>query len=253
MSDLTKLPASEKEQARQFLSELHKRLLLDLPSPRLMRNDIGAMLNEPKTDNNKHLRPAEPAFLNRYAVPAIFAHMQSVRGITDKEAREALLSEWYRCMQEYHRRSPCRLLNHPFEKSRLEPREILKRWRGNATDKNGRPRKPLHQPCPDLAFGEPFPYRVVFEVKYFQDGEDPETQLVNGIYETFYYLAMPGIPASKTHPAWNYDFGCFLAFDASVEGSLYDVWNSIKEDVRREFWEGGNLFVMIVRTPEAAA
>src|SRR5215216_6427727 len=109
MNHLTSPPVNEKENARQFLAELHKRLLLELPSPSAMRKAIAAMLAEPKHDNNKHLRPAEPAFLNRYAVPAVVAHMQTVTNIGEKEAREALLSERYRCMRQYHRNSPCRL------------------------------------------------------------------------------------------------------------------------------------------------
>jgi hypothetical protein len=250
MKNLTNLPATEKEQAHQFMRQLHKRLLHDLPSPSVVRLEIAAMLEEQKTEDNKHLRSAEPAFLNRYLVPSIFAHMQSVQGISESDAKKSLLSEWYRCLQTYHQNSPRRLSSHPFEKTQRDPKRIMQRWRGQELNSTGGIRKALHQACPDLAFGEPFPHKVLFEFKYFPDGQDPETQLVNGIYETFYYLSMPSIPAAKTHPAWNYDFGCFLAFDASVEGGLYKTWNSITEEVRAGFWEGGNLFVMIIRTSE---
>jgi hypothetical protein len=39
--------------------------------------------------------------------------------------------------------------------------------------------------------------------------------------------------------------GCLLAYDASDNGALEAAWASVKK--KRAFWEGGNVFVMIIR------
>ena len=244
--------SNDKMQTHKFLSALQHRLSHELPSPSAMREAIQKMIAEPKNENNKHLRPREAAFLNGFAVPKIFEHMQTLPGIGEKEAKQALLSEYYGSMRKYHQQSPRRRLDHPFEKSRRVPAEILNRWFGKEPNNTGGFRKPFHQPCPDLAWGNPFPHKVVFETKYFWDGKGPETQLVDGIYETFYYLAMPRLSAAPSHPAWDYDFGCFLAFDASPERSLERAWEGIEEEVKSQFWSRGNLFVMIIRPTETA-
>jgi hypothetical protein len=240
-----------KKDAHQFLGGLHQRLMNELPPPSVMRARIEEMVQNAKKDGSKILHEPEYAFLNGFVVPAIFAHMQTVANMSAEIARQALLSEWYRGMPQFHQTSPRRQFSHPFGKSQRDAAKILQRWRGEELDSSGRPRKPLHQACPDLAFGEPFPHRVVFEVKYFAKG-DAGANLVNGIYETFYYLAMPRIPASKTHPAWHYDFGCFVAFDASMTGALHDAWSQLNAQTQNGFWDGGNLFVMVLRPKENA-
>jgi hypothetical protein len=214
-----------------------------------MRRNIDEIVAKAREDEIKHLNQPEYAFVNRFAAPAVYEHMGTIEA-SDERKRKALLSEFFRHMPEYHCDSPRRQLRHPFEKVPRDAPDVLKRWRGEECDKKGIARSPLHQPCPDLAIGEPFPHRIVFEVKYFVHG-NAERQLVDGIYEAFYYLAMPRLPASKSHPAWHYDFGCFLAFDASPNGDLHQAWLSLSEAARNGFWTGGNLFIMIVRPQES--
>jgi len=38
-----------------------------------------------------------------------------------------------------------------------------------------------------------------------------------------------------------------LAGDASEQGSLLRAWNQIPSKVKRGFWEGANIYVMIAR------
>jgi hypothetical protein len=38
-----------------------------------------------------------------------------------------------------------------------------------------------------------------------------------------------------------------LAGDASEEGSLQRAWEALPTKVKRDFWEGANIYVMIVR------
>ncbi|MGA3307172.1 MAG: hypothetical protein ABSD08_00975 [Xanthobacteraceae bacterium] len=235
----------EREIARTFLNGLHERLLVELPAPVAMRKAVDELVADARVNKIKHLNQPEYAFLNHFAVPIIFDYMRSIEP-ADELRRKALLSEFYRNMPAYHLNSPRRYPRHPFGKLPRDPLRILQRWRGEERSTNGSVRCPLHQACPDIAIGEPFPHRVVFEVKYFT-GNDGERQLVNGVYEAFYYLAMPNVPASKTHPAWQYKYGCYLAFDASEEGSLHAAWHNLNSTTREGFWNGGNLFVMIVR------
>ena len=72
-----------------------------------------------------------------------------------------------------------------------------------------------------------------------------ESALVNGIYEIFYYRGLPYSPGGTTTADWNYDYGCLIAYDASPQGHLVRAWDSV---VSKDcFWDGGNLFVMVLR------
>jgi hypothetical protein len=61
------------------------------------------------------------------------------------------------------------------------------------------------------------------------------------------YLGLPRIPADKKRPAWDYDFACILACDATEHGTLLSAWDGIHDKVREALWEGTNTFVMILR------
>lgn len=250
--DLQQGRLRQKEKARAFLQELEDQLERQLPPPSKMRLEIQQTVEAALARSNKCLHGPEYAFLNAHVVPAIFSHLQSIPGIGEEQARKAFLSEWYNGeMRRYHSNTPARSISHPFGKAaRAGAHEVMRRWRGEQPNTSGGFRKPLHQPCPDLSIGEPFPYPTVFEIKYFSGG-DGVTALVDGIYEAFYYRAMPFVPAQRNRPAWMYEYGCFLAFDASSEGSLSTAWNSLDLSVRSGFWDGGNLFVMILRPKES--
>lgn len=246
---MTIVAQDSKHQAETFLAALHKKLQEELLEPALMRGSIEELVREAKVDKTRTEHGPEYAFLNHYAVPIIFNHMCSSSNLTSEEVRDCLFSEWYRGLPQYHNKSPARhaVHSHPFDKSLPEATRLVRRWRGLEPNGSGGFRKPLHQGCPDLAIGGPYPFRIVFEVKYFRPGDNPEVQLTKSLYETFYYLSLPPLPEMPPRPAWDYQYGCFLAFDASDAGSLEETWNSLAEEARVGFWENGNIFVMIVR------
>ena len=138
--------------------------------------------------------------------------------------------------------SPARGRGHPFGKLLgTKPAAIMKQWKGEAG-------VALTQPCPDFALCSPFP-KIVFEAKYFPKGdrEAAESALVTGIYQAFFYRALPFIPASKSRPAWEYDYACLLVYDGSEKGSLMAAWKSINESIQKAFWESAAVYVMILR------
>jgi hypothetical protein len=51
---------------------------------------------------------------------------------------------------------------------------------------------------------------------------------------------------------WGYDYACLMAYDASPTGTLTSAWTALDGRTRRSFWEGANLYVMILR-PAATA
>ena len=53
--------------------------------------------------------------------------------------------------------------------------------------------------------------------------------------------------SDDNRPAWDYDYSCLFAYDASEDGTLLNVWNSLDNEVKAGFWEGANLYVMILR------
>jgi len=71
-----------------------------------------------------------------------------------------------------------------------------------------------------------------------------ETNLVKGVYETAYYRGIPP-SLSEENSGWDYDFGCFLVYDASDGAYMQQAWDSVTS--KSMFWDGANIFVMIVR------
>jgi hypothetical protein len=90
---------------------------------------------------------------------------------------------------------------------------------------------------------------VVFEGKYFERGaaKKAETDLVTNIYQAFFYRSLPRIDGTAKRPAWDYDYGCLLACDASPEGTLRAAWDGLSTKVKEGFWDGANIYVMVVR------
>jgi hypothetical protein len=120
---------------------------------------------------------------------------------------------------------------------------VAKVWWGDSTGTS-----PIY---PDWAFRAPCPYRVVFEAKFFRDGgPDPRKELVNGIYQCFYYRAHPETQETKTHPAWKYDYACLFAYDASEKHVLVEAWNDLKKEVKDACWDSANIFVMVLPVRE---
>lgn len=234
----------EKRDAYKFLKGLESELTRKLHEPEVMRTRVRQKVEESKSDDKApHMRKPEDAFLNYFAIPVLFEHLKTIPGIDQAAARESLLSEFYRNMKGMCSGTPARKQRHPFNKIiGLKPATIMARWKGAKGN-------PLPQSCPDFALRSPFPFKIVFEGKYFEKGgtTKAESDLVTNIYQAFFYRALPKIDEDPKTPAWDYDYSCLLAYDASPEGTLYEAWNKLDKKVRAGFWEGANLYVMIIR------
>jgi len=118
----------------------------------------------------------------------------------------------------------------------------MRRWKGD-------PKKQTVQSAPDFALRKPFPFNIVFEIKYFEKGgaERAATELVTDLYQAFFYRALPYVPPKNRNPSWDYDYACLLACDASPDGTLLNAWESLPPKVKCGFWEGANVYAMILR------
>ena len=102
------------------------------------------------------------------------------------------------------------------------------------------------QSCPDWAIQSP--YKIVFEGKLFRAGSlaVAKRELVNGIYECAYYRGHPAVPATKKRSAWDYDYACLVAYDASEKCTMKQAWDSIHRDIKDGCWNSENIFVMVI-------
>jgi hypothetical protein len=237
---------TSKGQALEFLKELEQTLNKKLPGRTEMELRIRRTVAAAKTDDNQtHLRGPEAAFLNGQAIPILFDMLQA-GGLSMGQARRALLNENHRTMPEFSCQSPVRWEQHPFRKIlRGSTRDIYQGWT-NLDKGHG-----LAQSCPDFSLRDPFPHSILFEGKYFPRGslEFAQRQLVELIYQAFFYRGLPGLAASKRlrHPEWSYDYACLLAYDASPTGTLSSAWKGLDARTQRSFWAGANVYVMILQ------
>lgn len=233
------------QEAFEFFSRIHSFLNEALPHVAEIRQRIPEIVASAKAStDSRHKAFAEAAFLNEYIAPLIHRFLVAKLGLSKDEARHALLSESFRALPEISSASPARSRQHPFQKALgVSPRDVINQWRGEGQG------NALVQSCPDLAIRSPAPIRVVIEGKYFAQGGlvAASSSLAKDIYQSFFYLALSNVPESATHPAWEYDFSCLLAYDATLDGSLIQAWREIDESVRRGIWEGGNIYVMLLR------
>lgn len=237
-----------KAQALAFLRELERTLNNCLPGPADMESWIRRTVAAARTnDKEKHLRLPEAAFLNGKVLPVIFELIQSYCGLSKEQARLALLNEYHRSMPDVSCASPIRWERHPFKKIvGASPTDIYRAW---ADSEKGHG---LTQSCPDFSLRDPFPHSILFEGKYFpwRSGslEFAERQLVALIYQAFFYRGLPRLASKpKKHLDWHYEYACLLAFDASPKGTLTTAWSALHPRIQRGFWEGANVYVMILR------
>lgn len=234
-----------KDQALDFLKELEKTLNSRLRGPGEMESCIRSRVAAAKNDDTqKHLRLPEAAFLNGEAIPILFEVLQTAGRLSEDQAQRALLNEYHRTMPKVSRQSPIRWERHPFRKIlNARPIDIYRGWT-NAEKHYG-----LTQSCPDFSLRDPFPHSILFEGKYFSRGslEFAQRELVTNIYQAFFYRGLPRLAATKKHPEWKYDYACLMAYDASTSGTLASAWRDLPFQTRRSFWEGANVYVMILR------
>lgn len=238
--------ATSKDQALRFLEDLEETLNTTLPASADLRAWIHSTVNGAKSHNEKkHLRSPEAAFLNGQVLPALFGMLTQLKGFSTEQVKQALLNEYHRSMPDISLRSPIRWVRHPFRKMLDEsPGVVYQGWT------NPEQAGALTQSCPDFSLRDPFPHSILFEGKYFARGsiEFAQKQLVKYIYEAFFYRGLPSLAATKMHPEWKYDYACLLVYDASSKGTLASAWKGLDPRTRCSFWEGANVYVMILRS-----
>ena len=238
-----------KQGAYQFFKHLEHHLNQGIPSPVNTRREIDKVVRHAKrSPNERHKAFYEGAFLNHYVADLLHNFISKYPGMDPDKARQALLSESHKQIPLIASGPASRREPHPFKKVLgARSAEVIKQWKGQT------PGSPVVQSCPDLALRCPFPYKVVFEGKYFRKGgiQAAESTLARDIYQAFFYLGLSYLPETKTHPAWDYDYACLLAYDATDEGSLLKAWEGIDPLVKRGCWEGANIYVMILRGANA--
>lgn len=233
-----------RDAAHGFLKNYERSLLRDLGSVESLAAKIRHRAATAKSDDSApHLRRPEEVFLNEYAIPRLFQELQTHLGLSAEDARTALLSENHKHMKSMSSTTPARSVRHPFDKTFApSARQVIEHWRSGKSNA-------LRQACPDFALRSPCHFSIVFEGKYFEAGsrELAAAELVKNIYQAFFYRALPRVPGSYNRPAWDYEYACLLACDASSSGVLLEAWNSIPQAVQQGFWEGANVYVMVVR------
>ena len=239
----TDIRVTQKHEAYQFLKELQKHLNASLPSPQQIRKEVrDIVVNSKNNDKQKHVNSPETAFTNGLLIQRI-SQVVSER-VGESNAQQCMLTESPKMRPEFCCNTPIRTERHPFSKGIAErPPTIMRRWKGP-------PSKQTIQSAPDFALRNPFPFKIVFEIKYFEKGgpEKAATDLVTNLYQAFFYRALPYVPPTKHNPSWDYDYACLLACDASPDGTLYNSWESLPPKVKRAFWEGANVYAMILRS-----
>jgi hypothetical protein len=235
---MTIIDSNLKHRAHSFLEAVQVSLEANLPALEELRRKVREIASTAKAGTT---RLPERIFLNQFLVRPISSLMQSLTELAEAEARQAFLCEGYANFRKFCSGPPGRGVPHPFTKIiGGDELEVFRKWKGS---------KPFTKADPDFAFRDPFPFKIVFECKYFEGGspEKAARELVGYIYQAFFYRSLPYIPPSKAKPAWDYDFACLLACDVSPKGTLHGAWDELSDDVKREFWDGANVYVMIIR------
>jgi hypothetical protein len=241
-----------KRDAHLFLKDFHKVLGDQLPAAGSMEPLIRQTTKAAKSEyTRRHLRLPEAAFLNAHVIPLLAEAARVHANLTMAQTRDALLNEYHPSMNSISRDLPARTVKHPFSKALgAAPGAIYARW---ADPQNS---KSIVQSCPDFALRAPFPHKIVFEGKYFSNGSlaYAQGQLVTDIYQAFFYRGLPFVDQTpRGRAGWDYDYSCLLAYDASPQGTLQTAWTDLPDKVKRSFWEGANIYVMILGRQGRAA
>jgi len=229
--------------AFEFLHGLELFLNSCIPCPEDMVDQILSIVDQSKENEDTHKRFPEGALLNEFITPNIHRYLIEKCGLSEEQACKAVLSESFRNLSGIASASPSRLEPHPFQKIvGVKPKDIIATWRGEKKT------QPITRSCPDMALRYPSPHTVIFEGKYFPSGgmNAAETALITDLYQAFFYLGLSPHPETETHPAWEYEYSCLIAYDASEKSSLKESWLALDTAVKKAFWNGANIYVMIL-------
>lgn len=229
------------QNAYEFFQQLESYLNGIIPCPDIMRDEITRTVTESKGNDDGHMRFPEGALLNKYITPNMHKFLTDREGLSKDEAHQALLSESFRNLPGVACASPARFKANPFQKAvGSNASDIMKAWRGEGGG------SAVSRPAPDIALRHP--YKVIFEGKYFRSGgrQAAESELVKDLYQAFFYLGLSKLPEADGRPAWDYEYSCLLAYDNSEDSTFLKAWSGLPREVKEAFWEGANIYVMIL-------
>ncbi|MDZ7790297.1 MAG: hypothetical protein U5L08_07370 [Xanthomonadales bacterium] len=237
-----------KDEAYEFLKTLHSRLDLQIgPPPEVSKrirelNDLGRQ--DPKF---AFYRGTEGAFVAGIALPAIYDELMTTFRYSAEQARKSLYAEGYRNFSEIAINTPARWMRHPFSKVLVSnARDIYSQWAGRKAG------AALKQSCPDFALRDPCSHNIIFEAKYFKENScaAAERELVATCYQAFFYRGLPENLDAPGRP-WGYDYAVAFVYDASPDGYFEAAWEALPSEVKRGFWGGANVYVMVLRGTQA--
>lgn len=229
---------AHRDRALNFLQGLRSHLNDVIPSPEAIRTWMKEIAVPGKDVGYENL------FVEKYVLRKIPDYLRTGAGLPEADALAAFLTESKSLRREnIASGSPASRNKHLFKKVfGITPKSVVNLWWDE------KQKFPMAQSCPDWAFRSPCPYRVVFEAKLFRSGgiDVAKTELVRAIYQCMFYRGQPPVPQTETHPEWNYEFACLLAYDASPGQALVKAWESVRKEVRDGCWDSANIFVMVL-------
>jgi hypothetical protein len=183
----------DKPGAYQFLTALQNDLNERLPRPATLRQKVDAIWKKPKKEKTEREllgKSIENIAFYHFALPHIFDLAISIAKLTPDDATKAFRCEYHGKFPDFSSSNVFRKgCGHPFAKKwGMKPEEIYDSWRKEPTSS-----WPLNQSYPELSLSAPFPWKILFEVKYFKDENirSAEKALVEGVYEAVFYRGIP--------------------------------------------------------------
>jgi hypothetical protein len=238
--------ADRKQDAKEFLQRLQEHLRQALPAWQEIATAVGLSSDGGEVPAEaKRINFPEVAFLQQFIVKNIYGFLIGHMGLAPSEAKRALMAEGAEHLAEASG-TPYSRDKYPFQKSIVHALEDaqVEWWEPSGGTRNA---------CPDIALRHPCLYRVVIEGKLFRGKGVAAARraLVEGIFETSFYRGLPTLLRGKDDAADSYEYGCFLAYDASPDGQMWNAWNEINEQVRASIWNTLSTHVMVFRKKPA--
>jgi hypothetical protein len=228
--------------AKDFFKRLEKYLNTQLPTIAAVNEDASRRKKEYLLTKDAKLLDFEPRFFKQQVVPCVHKFLTDEYGLTPKDAIQALLAEGWADLRKFASGTPASKPIYPYKKTLAATLKTARKdWWGTG--------KVLSNSCPDLAVRLPGGLTAVFEGKLFRAGgpDAAKSAIVAGIYECFFYRALPTLRKTNEPDASGYDYACFLAYDASLGSTLSKAWQDINAQVSQSCWDALNIYVMIVR------
>ena len=234
------------DSAKEFLERLEEHLRQALPAWHVIADAAGLANDDDEIPTEeKRIAFPEVAFLQQFIVTNIYGFLVGQVGLPPSDAKKAVMAEGADHLAGASD-TPYSRDKYPFQKSIVKALSDaqVEWWQPTGRTRNA---------CPDIALRHPCPYRVVIEGKLFRGKGVAAARraLVEGIFEASFYRGLPTLLKGKDETTDSYEFGCFLAYDASPDGQMWKAWSEINEQVRTSIWNTLFTHVMVFRKKAA--